>query len=112
MQNIYNMKYLQRDIVEINFMFPDGNFKPHPAIIVSNNELQETEDFVYLALISSKSHNPQYCYQLEEHMLTFSMNKKSFVKCHHIVANMERDVIRRLGKMREPFFDKMVEKIK
>lgn len=34
------MKYEQRDIVEINFLFPDGTSKPHPALIVSNNELQ------------------------------------------------------------------------
>ena len=37
------MKYHQRDIVEVNFLFPDGTFKPHPAIIVSNDELQEDE---------------------------------------------------------------------
>ena len=41
------MKYTQRDIVEINFMFPDGAFKAHPALIVSNDELQETEGFIY-----------------------------------------------------------------
>lgn len=37
------MKFHQRDIVEVNFLFPDGTFKPHPAIIVSNDELQEDE---------------------------------------------------------------------
>ena len=26
------MKYHQRDIVEVSFLFPDGTFKPHPAI--------------------------------------------------------------------------------
>lgn len=52
------MRYEQRDIVEISFLFPDGNFKPHPALIVSNNELQLDEGFIYLALISSKSYNP------------------------------------------------------
>ena len=34
------MKYHQRDIVEVSFLFPDGTFKPHPAIIVSNDQLQ------------------------------------------------------------------------
>jgi hypothetical protein len=24
------MKYHQRDIVEVSFLFPDGTFKPHP----------------------------------------------------------------------------------
>ena len=45
------MKYEQRDIVEINFVFPDGTSKPHPALIVSNNELQEVEGFIYLCMI-------------------------------------------------------------
>ena len=48
------MKYHQRDIVEVSFLFPDGTFKPHPAIIVSNDELQEDEEGIfYLVLITS-----------------------------------------------------------
>ena len=41
------MKYHQRDIVEVSFLFPDGTFKPHPAIIVSNDQLQEDEDGMF-----------------------------------------------------------------
>ena len=60
------MKYHQRDIVEVNFLFPDGTFKPHPAIIVSNDILQEDEDgLLYLVLISSckalSREMPDYC---------------------------------------------------
>ena len=48
------MKYHQKDIVEANFLFPDGTFKPHPAIIISNDVLQEDEDgLLYLVLITS-----------------------------------------------------------
>ena len=48
------MKYHQKDIVEVNFLFPDGTFKPHPAIIISNDVLQEDEDgLLYLVLITS-----------------------------------------------------------
>lgn len=43
-----NLKYHQQDIVEISFMFPDGTFKPHTALIVSNDELQEDEGFIYV----------------------------------------------------------------
>lgn len=39
------MKYAQKDIVEVNFLFPDGSNKPHPALIVSNNDLHDTEGF-------------------------------------------------------------------
>jgi hypothetical protein len=88
------MKYHQRDIVEVNFLFPDGTYKPHPAIIVSNDELQEDEDgLLYLVLISSNDKiNPQYSYPLRDEMLighTFA--KPSLVKCQIIAGYVERD---------------------
>ena len=48
------MKYHQRDVVEINFPIPGEGIKVHPAIFVSNDELQMNEGFVYLVMISSK----------------------------------------------------------
>ena len=106
------MKYEQRDIVEINFMFPDGTSKPHPALIVSNNELQEDEGFIYLSMISSKAYHPQYNVELEDKMLTNPMIKKSYVKCQLLVGNVERDVIRKISRVKQPYFDMIVEKIK
>ena len=105
------MKYSQRDIVEINFLFPDGSFKPHPAVIVSNNELREKEGFIYLCMISSKPYNPEYCYELDDEMLTAPLMKRSYVKCHLLVGNIERDVIRKMSRMKQPFFDEMVDKV-
>ena len=105
------MRYSQRDIVEINFLFPNGTFKPHPAVIVSNDELQEKEGFIYLCMISSKPYNPEYSYELDDEMLTVPMLKKSYVKCHLLVGNIERDVVRKLSRMKQPFFEEMVEKV-
>jgi ribonuclease Z len=48
------MKYHQKDIVEIDFPIPGEGYKVHPALIVSNDELQLDEGFVYVALISSQ----------------------------------------------------------
>lgn len=106
------MKYHQRDIVEVNFLFPDGTFKPHPALIVSNDELQEDEGFIYLCMISSKAYNPQYNYTLTDEMLISPMFKQSYIKCQLLVGNIERDVVRKLSRMKQPFFDEVVEKIK
>ena len=106
------MKYEQRDIVEINFLFPDGTSKPHPALIVSNNELQMDEGFIYLSMISSKAYHSQYNFELEDEMLTIPMVKKSYVKCQLLVGNVERDVIRKISRVKQPYFDKIVEKIK
>ena len=67
------MKYHQRDIVEVSFLFPDGTFKPHPAIIVSNDGLQE--------------------------------------ECQIIAGYVERDVVRKLGSIKEEYFNEIVDKI-
>lgn len=72
-------KIHQRDIIEVNYLFPDGTSKPHMAIVVSNDELQETEGFFYLAMISSKNYNPQYTYSLKNDMLSKPLSKQSFV---------------------------------
>ena len=34
----------QREIVEIPFTMPDGTILPHPALVISRNELQVDED--------------------------------------------------------------------
>ena len=54
------MKYHQRDIVEVSFLFPDGTFKPHPAIIVSNDQLQEDEDGMFYLFKAKSCEVPDY----------------------------------------------------
>ena len=108
------MKYHQRDIVEVSFLFPDGTFKAHPAIIVSNDQLQEDEDgMFYLVLITSNDLlNPQYSYPLKDEMVNgFTFLKPSLVKCQIISGNIERDVVRRLGSIKQKYFDEIVDKI-
>ena len=106
------MKYEQRDIVEINFVLPDGVSKIHPALIISNNELQEREGYVYFCMISSKDYNEDYSYPLTDDMLTVPMRKKSYVKCQILVGDVERDILRKLSRLRQPYFDEVIEKIK
>ncbi len=107
------MKYHQRDLVEVNFLFPDGTFKPHPAIIVSNDTLQEDEEgLLYLVLITSNDTiNPQYSYPLTDDMLNgHSFIKPSVVKCQIIAGYVERDIYRRLGSIKEKYFNEIVDK--
>ena len=109
------MKYEQADIVEINFMLPNFQFKPHFAVIVSNDELNEKEDFFYAVLISSKIYFPGYSYLLTNEMIKssvhFKLSKESYVKCQIITSDKEQGVIRKVGKMEEPYFSQMVDKI-
>lgn len=108
------MKYHQRDIVEVNFQFADGTFKVHPAIIVSNDELQNDEfGLMYLVLVTSnRLLNPQYAYQLSDEMIEgFAFSKPSSVKCQIIAGYVERDVMRRIGIIKESYFNEIVDKI-
>ena len=107
------MVYKQRDIVEVNFLFADGQVKVHPAIIVSNDTLQEAEEgLIYMVLISSKPDiNPQYGYPLKKGMCTCDFGKASYVKCQIITGYTQRDVIRKFGVVRQPYFDEIVDKI-
>lgn len=108
------MKYHQRDIVEVNFQFADGTFKVHPAIIVSNDELQDDEfGLMYLVLITSNALlNPQYAYELSDKMVEgFTFSKPSRVKCQIIAGYVERDIMRRIGTIKEYYFNEIVDKI-
>ena len=106
------MRVYQRDIVEVNFLFPDGKLRPHLAVVVSNDELNENEGFFYLAMISSKNYNPQYTFELKDDMLSKPLNLKSYVVCQLISGYTERDVIKHCSRVNEAVFIEIVEKIK
>ena len=44
-------------------------------------------------------------------MLTIPMAKKSYVKCQLIVGNIERDVVRKISRIKEPYFSQIVDKV-
>ena len=106
------MKVRQRDIVEVNFLFPNGKTMLHMAIVISNNELNENEGFFYLAMISSKNYNPLYTFELSDEMLTKPLRMKSFVICQLISGYTERDVVKKCSSVNESVFFEIVEKIK
>jgi len=107
------MKYHQRDIVEIDFPIPGEGYKVHPALIVSNDELQLDEGFVYVALISLQdfAYSRHYAYPLRDEMLSFQMEKQSYVKCQILAVTVDTGILRRLGSIKEKYFNEIVDKI-
>ncbi|MDR2556487.1 MAG: type II toxin-antitoxin system PemK/MazF family toxin [Bacteroidales bacterium] len=105
------MRYCKGDVVNVVFLLPDGQTKEHPAIIVSNDDLQEKEGFLYLVMISSKNVSSEYGFELTDEMLTKPMSKKSFVKCQIIAGYTEKDIIGRHGKIKIPYLKQIIEKI-
>ena len=83
-------------------------------MLVKERQLQEDEDgLFYLVLITSNDWlNPQYSYPLTDEMVVgFTFSKPSLVKCQIITGNIERDVQRRLGSIKEKYFNEIVDKI-
>ena len=43
----------QREIVEVPFVLPDGKVLPHPALVVSCDDLQQMEPGLFYAVLIS-----------------------------------------------------------
>jgi mRNA-degrading endonuclease toxin of MazEF toxin-antitoxin module len=87
------MKVQQRDIVELNYELPNGKFKVHPAIIISNENVLNTEDIFYAVMVSSNPINDDFTFELDNTMLTRALSKKSYVKCQLIQSYSLNEVI-------------------
>lgn len=98
------MRVQQRDIVELNYELPNGNFKTHPALIISNSNVLETEDIFYAVMISSNPMNEEFNFELENSMLTKPLSKKSFVKCQLIQSYTTDEVISKISALKQATF--------
>ena len=106
------MVYNQRDIVWVNFQFNDGQFKPHLAVIVSDNSLHETTGDYYIVLISSKQIYPENTIEITDEMVKgWSFEKKSYVICHIIESDLSRDFQRKVGTVKKEYFDLILDKV-
>jgi hypothetical protein len=105
------MKVQQRDIVELNFELPDGTFKVHPALVVSNENVLDAEDIFYAVMISSKPFNDEFTFELDNSMLSKPLSKKSFVKCQLLQSYTIDEVISKISSVKQSWFEKIKQKI-
>ncbi len=105
------MKVQQRDIVELNYELPNGKFKVHPAIIISNENVLNTEDIFYAVMVSSNPINDDFTFELDNNMLTRALSKKSFVKCQLIQSYSVDEVISKISTVKQGYFEKIMKQI-
>ena len=105
------MKVQQRDIIELNYQLPNGKFKVHPALVISNSNVLEVEDIFYAVMISSNSMNDEFNFELDNSMLTKPLSKKSYVKCQLIQSYTTDEVISRFSSLKQVSFDKVLKRI-
>jgi len=105
------MRIQQRDIIELNYELPNGKFKVHPALVISNANVLETEDIFYAVIISSNPMNEEFNFELDNSMLTKPLSKKSFVKCQLIQSYTSDEVISKISALKLATFDKVIKRI-
>lgn len=105
------MRVQQRDIIELNYQLPNGKFKAHPALVISNSNVLETEDIFYAVMISSNSMNEEFNFDLDNSMLTKPLSKKSYIKCQLIQSYTTDEVISKISSLKQASFDKIFKRI-
>lgn len=103
----------QREIVEVPFTLPDGQILPHPALVISCDELQDVEPgLFYAVLISSKNHHPELTIPVKNEWLSSPLTKDSYFITHIVDGFNVDDVIARYNCfLRQPYFDNVVDKV-
>ncbi len=105
------MKINQRDIIELNFELPNGEFKIHPALVISNQNVLDAEDIFYVVMISTKEYNDEFSVELTNIMLTKPLTKKSYVKCQLIQAYTINEVLSKISSVKPSYFEEIKQVI-
>ena len=105
------MKYSQSDIIEIAFPLPNGQFKVHPAVIISNRDVLDIEESYICLMLSTKEHNPEFIYTIQPNMLTYQSDKVSFVKCQLVATVRENQIMKRFGSLKSEYFNQLLKKL-
>ncbi len=103
----------QREIVEVPFIMPDGSILPHPALVISRDELQEDEDgMFYAVLISTKNHFPEYTIKIQDEWLNKPLGKQSYFITHLVNMFNVTDVMKRNNRfVKKIYFDNIIDTI-
>lgn len=102
----------QGQIIECNFPIPNNGFKPHPVLVVSNNQLNELEDGYVGVMISGIDTDDEYSFWLNNMMLQKPMKKKSQVRLHLINGFDERAVtMKHLNTMKPKYVEQVIDAI-
>ena len=106
-------KVHQREIVEVPFILPDGQILPHPALVISCDELQNIEPgLFYAVLISTKNHYPELTIHIQNEWLSTPLSQQSYFVTHIVSQFKVEDVyVHRNCFLRQPYFDQVINRI-
>ena len=107
------MNVEQREIVEVPFLMPDGSILPHPALVISKNELQQDEEgMFYAVLVSTKNYHPEYTIRIENEWLNKPMGRQSYFITHLVnMFNVDDGIRRNNTFIKRYYFELVIDKV-
>jgi len=101
----------QGEIVEVNFPLPNG-FKPHPVLVISQNEVNEIEGAFIGMMLSTKNLNPELTFEITDEMTSKAAFKKRYAICHLVAIISEEEILGRYGFLKKKHLLQLLEKFK
>jgi mRNA interferase MazF len=103
--------FKQGDIIVVKFPFTDGSeFKKRPALIISNNRLNSTEDFL-IVQITSKLHSDGLSININDKDCLTALPLKSFIRPHKIFTLHKSLIISKINQVETNFLKAISDKI-
>ena len=104
------MKVNQGDIVELPFVFEHGT-EPHPAIVISNNDINENENTFIAVMMSTVKTDDEYSFWTKDEMFTIKPRNKGQVRLHLVSMFSDRDVMGKYGTIIPKYLEIIIDKI-
>lgn len=109
------MPYNRGDIIEIVFELPyNESSKPHPVIIISNEDVYEQDGLYICVMITHMESKDQYTFEITDEMLVKGGDGKfSQARCHLITNVSDDDIISKHSRnsMKLNFVERLVTRI-
>jgi mRNA interferase MazF len=105
--------YKQRDIIMIPFPYTDlTEIKQRPAIIVSNNNYNDSLDDVVVCAVTSKFQRDEFSVELLDKDLDYGkLPEISFVKAHKLLTIHKSKIIKKYSRVNEDYFSLIQDRI-
>lgn len=89
------MVFNRGDIIDVFFDLPySRETKTHPAIIISNEDVYNTDEMYVCVMMTSSETTDLFTFEITSDMLQFKNNKEfSQARCHLITYIMEKHIM-------------------
>jgi len=107
------VSYQQGDIIWVKFPFSDNpaQFKPRPALIVSNESSNVIDHDYIVVQITSVLRGDIFSVALTSEMVLTSLPKASEIRCNKLATVRDKLILGRLTSLRPGFLSAILDKV-